>query len=185
VAVVERHVRAPWSLPVFASVTTLAFVLVTAIPPTPSAEAEAQAPAAAAGGQSIVVAGERDAASGRGDYTVTDPPKATAPATGIPDPDSAQAIAYAMVMARGWDTNEYDCLVALWNRESHWNVYAANPTSGAYGIPQALPGSKMATVADDWQTNAETQIIWGLGYIAGRYQTPCGAWASSESRGWY
>ncbi len=58
-----------------------------------------------------------------------------------------------MVMDRGWDLAEYDCLVALWNRESHWNVYAENPTSGAYGIPQALPGNKMATVAADWQTN--------------------------------
>jgi hypothetical protein len=185
VAVIERHVRAPWSLPVFASVTTLAFVLVTAIPPTPSAEAEARAPGAPAGSQSIVVAGERDASTGRGDYTVTDPPKSTAPASGIPDPGTAQAIAYQAVLARGWDSNEFDCLVALWNRESHWNVYADNPTSGAYGIPQALPGDKMATVAADWQTNPETQIIWGLGYIAGRYGTPCGAWAHSELKGWY
>ncbi len=133
--------------------------------------------------QSLIVAGERDAASGRGDYSVTLPPKA--PAGGTPDPGSAQAIAYAMVMDRGWDLAEYDCLVALWNRESHWNVYAENKTSGAYGIPQALPGTKMATVADDWRTNPETQIIWGLGYIAGRYQTPCGAWDHSERKGWY
>jgi hypothetical protein len=185
VAVIERHVRAPWSLPVFASVTTLAFVLVTAIPPTPSAEAEAQAPSTPAGSQSLVVAGERHASAGRGDYTVTEPPKTTAPASGVPDPGTAQAIAYEMVIARGWDNNEFDCLVALWNRESHWNVYAANPTSGAYGIPQALPGDKMATVAADWQTNPVTQITWGLGYIAGRYGTPCGAWAHSELKGWY
>lgn len=175
--------RAPWSLPAFASVTTLAFVLIAAMPPIPSAEAEAQTPAAPAGGQSLVVAGERDATSGRGDYSVTDPPKA--PASGSPDPGSAQAIAYTMVMDRGWSLVEYDCLVALWNRESHWNVYAENPTSGAYGIPQALPGDKMATVAADWQTNPETQIIWGLGYIAGRYGTPCGAWDHSERKGWY
>jgi hypothetical protein len=179
----ERHVRAPWSLPAFASVTTLAFVLIAAMPPIPSAEAEAQTPAAPAGGQSLVVAGERDAAGGRGDYTVTDPPKA--PASGSPDPGSAQAIAYTMVMDRGWSLADYDCLVALWNRESHWNVYAENPTSGAYGIPQALPGDKMATVADDWQTNPETQIIWGLGYIGARYGTPCGAWDHSERKGWY
>jgi hypothetical protein len=183
VAVVERHVRAPWSLPLFASVTTLAFVLVTAIPPTPSAEAEVQAPDAPTGGQSLVVAGERDAASARGDYTVTLPPKA--PIGGTPDPGSAQAIAYAMVMDRGWELAEYDCLVALWNRESHWNVYAENPTSHAYGIPQALPGDKMATVADDWRTNPATQITWGLGYISGRYGTPCGAWDHSERKGWY
>ena len=177
--------RAPWSLPLFASVTTLAFVLVTAIPPSSSAEADVDAPSAPDSGQSIVVAGEREGTVGRGDYTVTDPPKTTAPASGIPDPGTAQAIAYELVMAKGWDANEYDCLVALWNRESHWNVYAQNPTSGAYGIPQALPGDKMATVAADWATNPKTQIVWGLGYIAARYSTPCGAWAHSELKGWY
>jgi hypothetical protein len=178
-------VRAPWSLPLFASVTTLAFVLVTAIPPNSPAEAEAQAPGSPDPGQSIVVAGERTGSDGRGDYSVTDPPKISVPASGIPDPGTAQAIAYELVAARGWDTNEYNCLVALWDRESHWNVYAENPTSGAYGIPQALPGDKMATAGSDWATNPKTQIIWGLGYIAGRYGTPCGAWAHSESVGWY
>ena len=182
---VERHVRAPWSLPLFASVTTLAFVLVAAIPPNSSAEAAARAPGQNTGGQTIVVAGERTATGGRGDYTVTDPPKSTAPASGVPDPGTAQAIAYEMVMDRGWDASEYDCLVALWDRESHWNVYAHNPSSGAYGIPQALPGDKMATVASDWKTNPATQITWGLGYIAGRYGTPCAAWDKSESSGWY
>jgi hypothetical protein len=183
--VIERHVRAPWSLPLFASVTTLAFVLVTAIPPTSSAEAEVTAPGTTDSGQTLVVAGEREGTAGRGDYSVTDPPKASAPASGVPDPGTAQAIAYELVLAHGWDTNEYDCLVALWNRESHWNVYAQNPTSGAYGIPQALPGDKMATAGADWATNPKTQIIWGLGYIAGRYGTPCGAWEHSESVGWY
>jgi len=184
--VVERHVRARYSLPVFASLVTLAFVGVTAMPGNSVAQAEVRAPAEQQGTQTIVVAGERQTPAGRdGGYTVTDPPKATAPATGIPDPDTAQAIAFEMVMAQGWGLSEYDCLVALWNRESHWNVYAENKTSGAYGIPQALPGTKMATVADDWQTNPVTQITWGLGYIAGRYGTPCGAWAHSELKGWY
>ena len=104
---------------------------------------------------------------------------------GTPDPGSAQAIAYDMVLARGWGESQYSCLVALWTRESNWNLYAENPTSGAYGIPQALPGNKMATAGADWQTNAATQITWGLGYIAGRYGTPCAAWESSETRGWY
>ncbi len=110
---------------------------------------------------------------------------ASAPAAGTPDPDTAQAIGLQMVTARGWGSTEYDCLVALWNRESHWNVYAHNKSSGAYGIPQSLPGEKMATVADDWQTNPATQIEWGLRYIQGRYGSPCGAWASSQARGWY
>lgn len=181
--------RAQWSLPVFASLVTLAFVGVTAMPGNSVAQAEVRAPAQQQqqqGGQTLVAAGERQTSAVRDlEYTIIDPPKATAPATGTPDPGTAQAIAYQMVMDRGWDTSEYDCLVALWNRESHWNVFAHNTSSGAYGIPQALPGDKMATVADDWQTNPETQIIWGLGYIAGRYQTPCGAWAHSELKGWY
>jgi hypothetical protein len=75
--------------------------------------------------------------------------------------------------------------VALWNRESGWNVYASNAGSGAYGIPQALPGSKMGSVGADWATNPATQITWGLNYVQGRYGTPCGAWASFQSKGWY
>lgn len=108
-----------------------------------------------------------------------------APAAGTPDPGTAKAIAYDMVMARGWGQGEYDCLVALWNKESHWNVYAHNKRSGAYGIPQALPGSKMASAGADWATNPATQITWGLGYIGGRYGTPCGAWGHSQAKGWY
>lgn len=108
-----------------------------------------------------------------------------APAAGAPDPGSAKATAYDMVLARGWDSSQYDCLVSLWNKESGWNVYAQNPSSGAYGIPQALPGSKMATAGADWATSAATQITWGLGYISGRYGTPCGAWGHSQSVGWY
>jgi len=107
------------------------------------------------------------------------------PATGTPDPGSAKDIALKLVTRKGWGSGEFDCLVSLWNKESGWNVYAHNVGSGAYGIAQALPGEKMASVASDWKTNAETQIIWGLGYIEGRYGTPCGAWASSEARGWY
>ena len=109
----------------------------------------------------------------------------SAPSAGVPDPGSAKAIAAEMVSARGWGTGEYDCLVSLWNKESGWNVYAANRSSGAYGIPQALPGSKMASAGADWQTNPATQITWGLNYIQGRYTTPCGAWAHSQSVNWY
>ena len=97
----------------------------------------------------------------------------------------AQRIAKQLVTARGWDGTQFGCLVDLWDRESHWNVHAGNPVTGAYGIPQALPGSKMATAGPDWQNNATTQIKWGLGYIASRYGTPCAAWAHSESTGWY
>jgi hypothetical protein len=179
-------VRAQWSLPVFASLVTMAFVLVSAMPGTSSAEAEVLAPGQDADtGQTVVVAGEGGDAARQTGYQVIDPPKNTPPASGVPDPGTAQAIAYELVAARGWDSGQYDCLVALWTRESNWNVYAHNTTSGAYGIPQALPGDKMATIADDWATNPKTQIIWGLGYIAARYVNPCGAWAHSERKGWY
>lgn len=100
------------------------------------------------------------------------------------DPQGAQAIAAEQVAARGWGSEQFGCLVALWNRESGWNVNAHN-SSGAHGIPQALPGSKMASAGADWETNPATQIAWGLGYISGRYGTPCGAWDHSESVGWY
>ena len=182
----ERHTRTRWSLPVFASLVCMAFVGVTTMPAVSYAEAdEAVGVQQPVDTQSFDAGGERVDVGRDSGYTVTDPPKNTAPATGMPDPGSAQAIAYDMVAARGWAVTEYNCLVALWDRESHWNVYAHNPTSGAYGIPQALPGDKMASAGADWATSAKTQIIWGIGYIAGRYQTPCGAWAHSERVGWY
>jgi uncharacterized protein YabE (DUF348 family) len=98
---------------------------------------------------------------------------------------SVKEIAQEMAAARGWTGQEWTCLDLLWERESGWNYQAANPSSGAYGIPQALPGSKMGSAGSDWATNPATQIEWGLGYIADRYGTPCGAWGHSESVGWY
>ncbi|MCS4275792.1 hypothetical protein M2390_000964 [Mycetocola sp. BIGb0189] len=109
---------------------------------------------------------------------------ASAPPAGPPNAGSAQAIAFDIVMGRGWGQDQYACLVALWNKESGWRYNAANP-SGAYGIPQALPGSKMASAGADWATNPATQINWGLGYITGRYGSPCGAWAHSQALNWY
>jgi len=97
----------------------------------------------------------------------------------------AQAIARGMLAGYGWGDDQFGCLVSLWNKESGWNYQAYNRSSGAYGIPQALPGSKMGSAGADWQTNAATQISWGLGYISGRYGSPCGAWSHSQSTGWY
>lgn len=96
-----------------------------------------------------------------------------------------QAIAADLVSRRGWGSDQFQCLVSLWNKESGWRVTADNPTSSAYGIPQALPGAKMATAGADWRTNPRTQISWGLGYIAGRYGTPCAAWGHSQAVNWY
>lgn len=101
------------------------------------------------------------------------------------EPGTSRAIGLEMVLARGWSEAEFACLDSLWTRESGWRTNAANPSSGAYGIPQALPGSKMASAGADWQTNPRTQIQWGLDYIAGRYGTPCQAWAFFQNRNWY
>jgi hypothetical protein len=98
---------------------------------------------------------------------------------------SPQQIAIAMFGSFGWSTSEFSCLDPLWSRESGWNPYASNAGSGAYGIPQALPGSKMASAGADWQTNPATQIRWGLGYIQATYGSPCGAWGHEQGYGWY
>lgn len=97
---------------------------------------------------------------------------------------SNRAIGCAILLESGFPLAEMPCLEKLWAKESGWNPKASNP-SGAYGIPQAKPGSKMATVGADWKTSAATQVKWGLGYIKGRYGTPCAAWAHSQSSGWY
>jgi hypothetical protein len=97
---------------------------------------------------------------------------------------SPQQIALNMLGQFGWPESQFGCLDALWNTESGWDVTAENP-SGAYGIPQALPGSKMASAGSDWQTNPATQIKWGLGYIASVYGSPCGAEAHEEADGYY
>jgi len=94
-------------------------------------------------------------------------------------------IARALLSSYGWDDDQFSCLDSLWTRESNWNVHADNPNSSAYGIPQALPGSKMASAGDDWANNAVTQIKWGLGYIEDRYGSPCSAWGHSQSQGFY
>ena len=94
-------------------------------------------------------------------------------------------VAQAMLADFGFGSGEWSCLESLWEKESGWDPSAANPTSSAYGIPQALPGSKMASAGSDWATNPATQIEWGLGYIRDRYGSPCSAWGHSEANGWY
>jgi len=94
-------------------------------------------------------------------------------------------IARALLPQFGFSSDQFGCLDSLWTRESGWNPSASNASSGAYGIPQSLPGSKMASAGADWATNPATQIEWGLGYIRDRYGSPCGAWGHSESYGWY
>jgi hypothetical protein len=95
-----------------------------------------------------------------------------------------RAIGCALMLEAGHPIAEFPCLEKLWTKESGWTTTSSSP-SGAYGIPQALPGSKMAIYGDDWQTNPATQIKWGLNYIKSRYSTPCGAWQHFLDTGWY
>ena len=101
------------------------------------------------------------------------------------NPTEAQAIGKEMMLAAGFGEDQWGCLYNLWNRESGWRTTAGNVSSGAYGIPQSLPASKMAAFGDDYLTNPRTQIAWGLNYIKGRYGTPCGAWSSFQVKNWY
>lgn len=187
-----RHIRASWSLPLFAGFVSFALILVTIASPNgvvPAFAVVAPATFGAEDLQSLAVGGNYVNTAPRDAFEISDVKPAvvasTAPAAGVPDPGTAQAIAYAMLQSMGQGNDQYSCLVALWNRESRWNVYAHNVSSGAYGIPQALPGEKMASAGADWATNPVTQITWGLGYIDGRYGSPCAAWAHSEESGWY
>ena len=101
------------------------------------------------------------------------------------NPTEAQAIGKEMMLAAGFGEDQWGCLYNLWMRESGWRTTAGNVSSGAYGIPQSLPASKMAAFGGDYLTNPRTQIAWGLSYIKGRYGTPCGGWSAFQAKGWY
>lgn len=90
-----------------------------------------------------------------------------------------------MMKIRKYSKSQRMCVIKLWDKESNWRWWADNPSSSAYGIPQALPGRKMASAGADWKTNPVTQIRWGLKYIKDRHGSPCGAWSHSKQRGWY
>jgi hypothetical protein len=96
-----------------------------------------------------------------------------------------RTLAKALMPLYGLSSSEFSCVDNIWEHESRWNVHADNPYSSAYGIPQALPGSKMSSAGPDWQNSAETQIRWGLGYIRDRYGSACAAWSYKQSHGWY
>lgn len=115
------------------------------------------------------------------------PPAGGAPTVSVPlpSPGTAQAIAYRLLPSFGFSAKtQFGCLDQVFSRESGWRVNAAN-ASGAYGIPQALPGSKMAMFGADWQTSATVQIKWGIWYMKSRYGSPCNAWAFWQGHGWY
>jgi hypothetical protein len=102
------------------------------------------------------------------------------------DPDGAREVAKSLMEEKyGWGDRQYACLDDLWIKESNWNYRASNKRTGAHGIPQALPATKMDSAGTDWRTNPVTQISWGLRYIDVRYDTPCKAWAKFKRSNWY
>lgn len=135
-----------------------------------------------------------DTVSRSQDRTAPDPAKVAALSTqagpaaaekqDLSDSDP-RTIAKALLPEFGFEADQFGCLDSLYTSESGWRVNADNPSSSAYGIPQALPGSKMSSAGADWATNPVTQIRWGLGYIQDRYGTPCGAWSFKRGHGWY
>jgi hypothetical protein len=139
----------------------------------------AAAKAAAAKAAAAKAAAQQAAQQQAAQQTAVQQPAASAPS------GSPQQIAEQMLSQFGWSSGQFSCLQPLWAQESGWNIYASNPSSGAYGIPQALPGSKMASAGPDWQSNAATQIRWGLTYIQGTYGSPCAAWSHEQADGWY
>ncbi len=139
--------------------------------------AKRQAQAALAAKQ----AAARQAAQQAAQQTSSQPAAVAVPAAA----GSAQSVAKAMLGSFGWSSGQFSCLQPLWAGESGWRVTATNPSTGAYGIPQAMPGSKMASAGPDWQTNAATQIRWGLTYIKSTYGSPCAAWSHAQADGWY
>jgi hypothetical protein len=142
-------------------------------------KAAAKAAAARAGQSQPAQSQAAQSQAARGQAAAQSPAVTTA-ASGSP-----QQIAQAMLGSFGWSSSQFSCLDPLWAHESGWSVSAYNAGSGAFGIPQALPGSRMASAGPDWQTNAATQIKWGLDYIKGTYGSPCGAWSHEEATGWY
>ena len=100
-------------------------------------------------------------------------------------PEQAKLFAQGAAAQMGWTGKEWEDLLWLWNRESGWRWNAENPSSHAYGIPQALPGDKMSSAGANWHEDAAIQISWGISYIKGRYKTPSGAVKHSREIGWY
>jgi Transglycosylase SLT domain len=100
--------------------------------------------------------------------------------------DGAREVARQIIAQKyRWSEKQFTCLDNLWTKESKWNYKSRNKSSGAHGIAQALPATKMEIVGTDWRTNPVTQITWGLKYIDERYKYPCRAWSKSKRSHWY
>lgn len=178
-------------LPYFAFVFVAGLMYVTAVDPYSGNLAAAYAEDFSPNfpnNQVVDVIAEAKVSFARGGFNLVDSSnfaKLFVADAGIPDPGTAKAFARELSGQLGWGQDQYSCLVKLWTRESQWNALAQNTSSGAYGIPQALPGSRMASEGSDWMSNPQTQIRWGVKYIKGRYHTPCTALVHSNDNGWY
>ncbi|MCU1559195.1 phospholipase [Mycetocola sp.] len=151
-----------------------------------AAEQAAAAAAARAAAEAAAAQAAADAAKAAAAAQATAEAQAAESRTNANTPDGARAVAASLAASKyGWGSGEFSCLNKLWQKESGWSYTAYNASSGATGIPQALPGSKMASAGSDWKTNAATQIAWGLNYIKSVYGSPCSAWSHSQSVNWY
>jgi resuscitation-promoting factor RpfB len=185
---------------VVVSAATLAVGVLSAVAPAPAIEAASAATTTTGTVTTVATAGQV-AAAGTVSAIAATPTARKAPVVTRVTATKVAVVApyrFATVNYNKWwakrilvtkyhvtSTAQFNCLVTVWTRESHWNHKAHNYSSGAHGIPQALPGSKMRTAGADWRTNPVTQIKWGLGYIHNRYGTPCGALRHMNSHGWY
>ncbi|MBD7995894.1 hypothetical protein H9639_11350 [Arthrobacter sp. Sa2CUA1] len=155
-------------------------------PETAQNTPDAAAQAAAAAEQAAAQLAAEQAAADAAEAAAAEAAKAAAAASvPVNDPAGAKAYAATALAGHGWGAAEMTCLDTLWNKESEWLTSATNASSGAYGIPQALPGTKLATAGGDWQTNYKTQINWGLTYIESRYGSPCSALNFHYANNWY
>ncbi|MEN9753338.1 MAG: hypothetical protein RL670_1029 [Actinomycetota bacterium] len=180
----------PRMIPVWGFTFAVAWVLVNAVDPYSGTLTSARASVLDQidTGQDLNVSSTQTISFARGGYEVVTGSSAShlfVELASTPDAGTMQAYAFDFIRNYNWGFDQYSCLVKLWNRESNWRVNAINADSGAYGIPQALPGTKMASEASDWLTNGETQIRWGVKYIKGRYGSPCAALVHSNNLRWY
>ena len=188
---VKRNKR-PRLLPGLGFTFVASLVMVTSIDPYSGTMASADstqvitAPDTAY--QSLVLVDVAETSFQRGGFELVNGPSKTklfVQSAPYPETGTAKYFALQQVNDKGWDFSQFSCLVKLWERESNWRWNATNKSSGAYGIPQSLPASKMASAGPDWRTNPETQIAWGIRYIDGRYKSPCAALAHSDEHNWY
>ncbi|MGH3661823.1 MAG: transglycosylase SLT domain-containing protein [Micromonosporaceae bacterium] len=149
------------------------------------AEDRARDKAARAGREAADRAAAADDAATEKEQPKPEPPSYGPVPASCKEYSGNREIGCALLLEWNFSLDQMPCLNQLWTTESGWNERASNPSSGAYGIPQALPGSKMSSHGDDWRTNPATQIKWGLDYIKGRYNDPCGAWEHHQANNWY